>query len=156
MESHTHAVPNAVNPVLLNILALALGWLVVMAFGTIGRAGGFIGITLGLSTACLVAVLIALTVRARAAAVLAAGMAVNGVLELVVHVALGREAVQGAQAHFAVMAAATLGAALGVSPCTIERTMGRRLNRCGIRMMCSEVFDACAEFTPSPLTPSRV
>jgi hypothetical protein len=98
-----------------NVLAFVIFWflgLVLVQFGQ--RAiGGWLAPSLGQTLSCVAGAGIALALRARVTALLAAGFAAYSVSELIAHSYYGIRAVQGAPAHFAVMGAGILGVGIG-------------------------------------------
>jgi hypothetical protein len=98
-----------------NLIALTLSWLTAFAAVQLGERafGGWFASGLGQTAACLIGVLLALRLGAKAVAYLMAGMLAFSVSELLVHAYYGIRAAQGAATHFAVMGAGVIGVVLG-------------------------------------------
>jgi hypothetical protein len=99
-----------------NLLAAAISWLLMFFFVQLGQRGigGWFAPSLGQAIGCVAGVGVALALRARLVALLAAGFAAFSLSELVAHGYYGIRAVQGAPTLFAVMGAGVLGVTLGM------------------------------------------
>src|SRR5205809_1102563 len=93
-----------------NILALAIFWLVaftLVRFG--GSAGTWVAASVGAVIASAIGLAIAWRLGARYAAILIAAQVAFTLAELSIHSIYGIATAQGAPAHFAVMAAGLIG-----------------------------------------------
>jgi hypothetical protein len=98
-----------------NALALAIGWLIALAFVQLGQRelGGWPATEVGQLFGSAISVAVALILDARPAAYLWAAMAAFSGSELMVHSHYGIRSAQGAPTHFAVMGASFLAVAFG-------------------------------------------
>jgi hypothetical protein len=108
-----------------NLLALVIFWMIMLVLVQLGQRaiGGWFAPSLGQTLSCVAGAGIALALRARLAALLAAGFAAFSVSELIAHGYYGIGTVQGAATHFTVMGAGILGVVIGALLVSRQRTV---------------------------------